>query len=124
MLSDKVAQRAYLALMKLRLEEAPIINAFHLEPVEEPVEREDLDEKVLYKGWLPVDDEYEVPTDDPRAMLESFIRHTVDDEDTKTVHADEPDEVVGMASGEAGSGRHGGGRVGLGAPGLVRQKYG
>lgn len=101
--------------------EAPIINAFRLEPVEDDMD--DLDEKVLYKGWLPIDDEFELSVDDPRAMLEAFIRKTIEDEDEKTVHADEPDDVVGLASGTSQAGRHGSGRVGLGAPGLVRQKF-
>ena len=105
-----------------RLREAPIINAFHLEPVEDEPDQE-LEEKVLYKGWLPIDDEYDVPLDDPRAMLEAFIRRTIEDEDDKTVHAEEPDEVVGTAAGVANAGRHGGGRVNFGAPSVVRQKF-
>jgi hypothetical protein len=36
---------------------------------------EDLDEKVLYKGWLPINDELDDSIDhEPRLYLESFIK--------------------------------------------------
>ena len=51
--------------------------AFKMEP-EKGLDQ--VDEKVLYRGWLPVEDEPVDPAEDaPRLALEAFIRSLVRD---------------------------------------------
>lgn len=73
-----------------------------------------------YNGWLPVDDDPNVGSEDSERIqienLRRFIEMVDDDESI------DDNIVVGDSSGTANAGKHGGVRVGLGGPSIGRNQ--
>ena len=65
------------------IREAPLVKSFAAAPEPDPRvdEKEPIEPQMMFKGWLPVDDEVnDVDSDSLRVTLEAFIREAIDAE--------------------------------------------